>query len=463
MADVRAAGNKRVGSLLSLVRGEGMLGSTVMTMAFSAAILLVNVATGMITARLLGPEGRGAQAAMILWPQFLAFATTFGLQMSLLFHVKKSPEEEGELYYSTVFLSFFTGAAAVTIGYFFIPFWLGSHTSGSPPGDIIAAGQWFMLAVPFIHLFFIHNALFRAREEFSLFNRMRYLVPICTLALLIAFSAMGILTPFSSALAYLLPYVPASGWAVYRSIRHYRLAMGMVRSAIGRIFQYAYRSYGIDLLGTMILYMDQIILVGLLAPGPLGLYVVAVSLSRMVNVFSNSIIMVLFPKASELKDEEAARLSLKVFKISTALSLSGSAVIMLLAPIVIRLLYGEAFLESITVFRLLLLDVVIAGAVFVLGQSFMAVGKPGVVALSQGLGLALIVPLLYELTPRYGIVGAGISLLGASLFRLAFMMISFERKFRFGYGAQWISGEDVRWFKEQLNNRKHRGKGSVET
>jgi O-antigen/teichoic acid export membrane protein len=449
MVDSRVVSNKRISGLVtSLLRSKGLLANTISTMGFSVAILLVNVATGMITARMLGPEGRGDQAAMILWPQFLAFALTFGLHTSLLYHVKKSPEEEGEILYATIFWSALISLVAMGVGMIFIPIWVSNNPASIVPG------QWFLLVIPFMHLFFILNALFRAREEFHLFNLMRYLTPVLTLAMLVLFIVADMFTPITSSLAYLLPYLPITVWALFRSLRLYRPKLQAIRATFKRVLRYGAGSYGIDLLGTLVLYIDQIILIGLLAPGPLGLYVVAVSLSRMVNVFSSSIIMVLFPKASELEAQEAALLSLRVYKLSTAIAVLGSAVIVLAAPIVIHLLYGADFLASIPVFRLLLLDVVIGGAVFVLGQSFMAVGKPSVVAISQAIGLAILIPLLYVLVPQYGILGAGVALITASVARLIYMVFNFERRFRFGYRAQLITMEDCRWFMSNVKSRK---------
>ncbi len=449
MASSRAAAIRHISGLFSAAfQGKGLLGHTIRTMGISVAILLVNVATGMITARVLGPIGRGDQAAMILWPQFLAFAVTFGLPTALLYHAKKTPEEEGGLFYGSLILAGVTSLVAMIIGVFLIPVLVSNH-----PSSLVAA-QWFLLVIPLMHFFFLNNALFRAREEFHLFNRMRYLLPVLTLTLLLLFIAAGRLTPLTSSLAYLLPYVPITGWALYRGLSLYRPKLQAIRASFRRLLHYGAGSYGIDLMGNLILYVDQIMLIGLLAPEALGLYVVAVSLSRMVNVFSSSIIMVLFPKASGLEEQEAALLSLRVYKLSTAIALIGASAIVLAAPLVIRLLYGGAFAEAIPVFRLLLMDVVIGGSVFVLGQAFMAAGKPSVMAISQAIGIAIIVPLLYILVPQYGLMGAGVTMLIASVARWVYVLISFERRFRRGYRALWISMDDCRWFMDQLKARR---------
>lgn len=449
---------KRATSLIAIFQGKGLINETIKTMVFSMAIIFINMATGMITARMLGPEGRGVLAAVILWPQFLSFATTFGVHSALLYHVKKTPEDEGSLYYGSLLLTVFTGIFAIAIGVMLIPYWVDAQT----PNMLIIA-QCFMLVAPFMHLYFLNTAFFRAREQFHLFNRMRYLVPTLTLITLLLLSALNLLTPYTAGLAYLAPYLPVTMWSLLHGIRlHRKPRLLGFRSATTRIAKYGIGSYGIDLLGNMILYMDQIILVSLLAPGPLGLYVVAVSLSRIVNVFSSSIIMVLFPKASGLSDGHAALLTLRVFKFSTSIALIGAGLIMVTAPWVIQLLYGELFLDSIPVFRLLLLEVVIGGAALVLGQAFMAAGKPIILTISQAVGIVLVIPLMYVLVPQYGLIGAGWALLMPAIVRLLYVVVAFMSKFHIPVKQLFITKEDLDWLKLTVRSRKKHGGGSEE-
>ena len=62
-----------------VLRGRSGSAATLQTILTRLLILAINVGTGIITARLLGPEGRGEQAAMALWPQLLGYAMTLGL------------------------------------------------------------------------------------------------------------------------------------------------------------------------------------------------------------------------------------------------------------------------------------------------------------------------------------------------------------------------------------------------
>lgn len=433
------------------VHRKGMFGQTLKTMAFSVAILVINMVTGMVTARLLGPEGRGIQTALILWPQFLAFASTFGIHAALLYHMKKNPEREADLYYASLWLTLCAGALCVAAGLFLIPAWLGADSASFVP-----AALWLMATAPFILLFFMHNALFRGREEFHLFNRMRYLVPLLTLVALLLLAVWDRLTPTTSAVAYLVPYVPVTMLAMIRAIRIYRPALSGMLSACKKVLAYGFGAYGIDLLGNLILYMDQIILVNLLAPGPLGLYVVAVSLSRVLAIFSSSIIMVLSPKASSLPPKDAALLTLRIFKLSLFAALAFATLFMVAAPFLIHLLYGERFAESTDVFRLLVLEVVLSGAALVLAQAFMAIGKPFVVTVSQAIGVLLVIPLMYMLVPEYGVIGAGWALLLPSIIRLLCVAAVFEWKFRFSLRALMPGLDDIRWITSMIRDRKSR-------
>jgi len=426
---------------------KGLFGQTLKTMVFSMAILVINMATGMVTARLLGPEGRGLQTAMILWPQFLAFASTFGIHAALLYHMKKNPEREANLYYASLWLSLCAGAVCVVAGLFLIPAWLEA--------DAVPVAMWLMAGTPFMLLFFMHNALFRGREEFHLFNRMRYLVPLLTLAALLVLAMLDSLTPTTSAVVYIAPYAPVTMLAIIRAMRVYgRPVLAGLLSTCKKVLAYGFGAYGIDLLGNLILYIDQIILINLLAPGPLGLYVVAVSLSRVTAIFSSSIIMVLYPKASSLPPKEAALLCLRVFKLSLTAALAFVAVFMVAAPLMIHLLYGERFVESTGVFRLLVLEVVISGAALVLAQAFMAIGKPFVVTVSQAFGVLLVIPLMYYLVPEYGVIGAGWALLLPSFIRLLYVLVMFEWRFRFSLLALLPGRDDVKWMTSMIRDRK---------
>jgi len=112
-----------------VLRGQDGPAATLQTMLSRLLILGINVVTGIITARTLGPTGRGEQAAMILWSGFLASTMTLGLPSSLVYNLKRYPEEKSQLLCAALFLSSGLGLAASVIGIVFMPQWLAQYSA----------------------------------------------------------------------------------------------------------------------------------------------------------------------------------------------------------------------------------------------------------------------------------------------------------------------------------------------
>ncbi|MGH9553394.1 MAG: lipopolysaccharide biosynthesis protein, partial [Terriglobales bacterium] len=214
-------------------------------------------------------------------------------------------------------------------------------------------------------------------------------------------------------------------WMSSRLAKMFRPTLASFRESARQLFGYGIRSYGIDLCGTMALYVDQALVVRLLEPNMMGTYVVALSLSRMLNAFHNSVVMVLFPKAVSCLPEEVAEMTSRAMRMSTVLATLAGIGIVALGPQVLSLLYGKEYRGANTVLRILVLEVVLSGATLVLSQAFMALGRPGIITALQVTGLALTVPLMFLLIPRFGIAGAGAALLCSTIARLIFVLASF--------------------------------------
>lgn len=421
--------------------------AAVKTMFVSVLILLVNMLTGVLTARYLGPSGRGEQTAMVNWSQFLAFSMSFGIPSALIYTAKKNPDEAGVLYRMALMIGLGFGLIAMIVGITVLPYWLDSF---SP--QVVVFSQWSMILCPLIVISQINNAAFRFRGDYRTFNLMRYLLPLLTLGAIGILILTDHINPYTTALAYLLPSVPLFIGMTISLLRTYSVKMKDAYVNFKRLFKYGLGSYGNDLLGQFSGYIDQILIAGLLRPADLGLYAVAVSLSRMVNFFSNSITVVLFPKASELSKDEAIALTFKAFRISTTCTLLGALLLMVAAPFVIPLLYGKDFNTALTVFRLLLLEVTISGGTMILAQVFMALGKPKFVSILQGVGLLLVIPLLFLLVPKFGLFGAGVAMLSSAMLRFLFIILNIRYNLKVKLPRLLINGEDIQWMKTTMNS-----------
>lgn len=400
---------------------SGGVAATAQTVMVNVLVLGLNFGTGVITARALGPDGRGAQAAMQMWPRIMAIALTIGLPTALLYNLRRHPERGSQFFSAALLMGTGMGFLATLAGMAFIPYWL---TEYSP--EVARTAQWYMLfSLPILLIAVFNNAL-RARHEFTAFNTVRILLPALTLLVLAILVLTRTLTPYNAALAYMLPYGPVFCWLAARLWRAYRPRLQELYGSFRSLTSYGVRSYGVDVLGQMVAgQIDRIMVVGFLDPASMGLYVVAISLARMLDVFPSAVAQVVLPKAAGRPVEEVVVLIGRGVRVSTTVAVLAASLLAILGPWALELIFGEGFARAVPVFRLLLAEVVLSGATWVLAQAFMAADRPGITSIMQGIGLSLSMPLLVLLVPKYGLTGAGLSLLISTTSRFVFAIANY--------------------------------------
>ena len=226
--------------------------------------------------------------------------------------------------------------------------------------------------------------------------------------------------------------------------KKYKPSLGEFQTSAKALLSYGIKSYGIDLCTTMSLYVDQTLAVGMLGAEAMGTYVVALSLSRMLSMtIQASVVMVLFPKAVGRSKQEIIAVTGKAARVSTLCTVVLASGIYAFGPTVLHLLYGRAYMSAAPVLRVLLIEVVIASATGILAQAAMALGKPGIVTLLQSIGLALTVPFMTIMIPRFGMIGAAYALLASTFCRFLFVQFSFRLFLGVKSPRLWFTLTDV--------------------
>ena len=361
--------SKLAASGLKPARPMSSVSAVIQSVAAKVLIIGINALTGIITARALRPEGRGELAAMILWPVFLAFALSMGIPSALTFQLRRNPEKQSQLMGAGLLLGLLSGAMAALVGMLFMQAWIPQY-----PPRVILFARIFLFSAPLSSLLVVGRAALESRGDFTASNKLLIWSPAMTLVWLLALLATHSMTPISAALAYVPVGIVPLSWMMWRLWKLFHPTLTALRDSVRQLFAYGIRSYGIDLCGTMALYVDQALVVRLLEPGMMGTYVVALSLSRMLNAFHTSVVMVLFPKAVSCLPEEVAEMTSRAMRMSTVLATVAGIGIVALGPQVLSLLYGREYRGANVVLRILVLEVVLSGATLVLSQAFMALG-----------------------------------------------------------------------------------------
>jgi O-antigen/teichoic acid export membrane protein len=402
------------------IRPQSATSAFAQSAATKLLLIGVNAATGIVTARALAPSGRGELSAMMLWYIFFASSLTLGLPSALTYRLRKHTHQAPEIAGAALLLSLAISSAAAAAGYFALPYLIPQY---SP--HVLFFARLFLLNTPVAAFFVIGRAAVESSGAFGVSNLSLIGPPTLTLAGLILLGVTHRFTVSNAACCYVAAGFPSLFWMIRAVYQTYRPRIRNLGQSSRLLLSYGLRSYGIDLCGTMSLYVDQALVVRFLKPEMMGTYVVALSLSRLLNAFHTSVVMVLFPKAVSRTPAEVWRLTGKAVRMTTFVTVMCGAVIVLAGPRLLVALYGSEYGEAAGILRILVVEVVISGATQVMSQAFMALARPGVVTALQVIGLLTTIPLMFVLIPRLGIEGAALALLISTCVRFLFVLCSF--------------------------------------
>lgn len=408
------------------------------SIALKFGIYAVNASTGILTARALNVSGRGALAAMILWPALVSGLTTVGLPSALVYRMRRAPEHGSELVGAAFLISVATGLIATVLGWHMVPLWLAQQ-----PQEIVRGAQICLLATTIYSIGLVGRATWEAEGRFDQSNLIQLIPPLTTILLLVPLGLSGRLTPDTAAAAYVLASVPTTTWAVLSVVRVNRPTLQRWRERTQELLHFGSRSYGVDLCGVLALYVDQALVVGLLAPEAMGLYVVGLSVARVINAIQGSVALIEFPRMVGF-DAVTLRVSIaRSARLSALASAAFGLLILVAGSKLVTVVYGRSFEPTARALPLFICEVVLAGLAHVLLQGFMASNRPGVATLVQLTGLVLSVPVFLGLIPAWGLTGAAVALLISTSIRLLLTVAAYPLFLGVPIPRVWIGWSDV--------------------
>jgi O-antigen/teichoic acid export membrane protein len=180
-----------------------------------------------------------------------------------------------------------------------------------------------------------------------------------------------------------------------------RLARRMLTTAI----QYHLGAAALFLL----LRVDIFVLNAMSTPAAVGLYSLAVTVGELTYLGSDALSQVILRGQAESSLREARELTIRSVRMSIMVVTGLVAGLAATAPILVPLLYGQAFRDSVVVIYALVPGLLAFGAVRPLGTYLLRLGRP---RLTSGLALSAMgvnVALNLLLIPRWGILGCAVA------------------------------------------------------
>lgn len=385
-------------------------GTTLMT---TAGVTAISFFTSVITARLLGPEGRGLLSGALLIAMLAANASLMGLANSFIYH-----KGAGRAFSYGRFLAL---SLVFVLGFSLLLGLLGMNFTHEARlheqlGLILlmtaaSAGQGYFYALSQLH------------DRLHFFNLMRFLLVALNLVFLLVLAAFFAHVDFrdillAQAIVGLLLTLLGIAWA--RRHRVWTLAQPAGEPAGWRsVLGYGASHHGTVMLSLLLVNFDKIALLHLGSIVEYGFYALAFTTSRLIGAVQEAVSTALYSRFAGKDVDELSRHVRIAFRLTFAPMLALAALGAVLSPWLIAWVYGPAFASMAAPFSILLFECVITGASWTLAQRFNAGGRPGLVFMRQCIS---VVPVFLALpflpSQNIHIYLAGL-MLGGAVLRLA--------------------------------------------
>ena len=409
------------------------------TIANLASVGLGTV-SGVLTARGLGPEGRGAWAVVMAFFTVALVVAEIGQSGAVTFFVARDPHRRREVVRRARRFMLIGGLLVAAAGMIAAP---------QLAGGIHEVEDAYRLA----SLGIIINSLFAARlfamqaRDIRRWNVARvaqplfYAVGVAMMLVLgdVSVRGVAIVLVASTSLQFVVLGLlglnlstRSDGLSPARSVDvDIDLARQSAGSRPDHVSQGVYgMRYSAAAVPTVLAAQyDKIALSRLVSSPEVGFYAVGSTVALLVAPFSAAIANVVFPRASkrELGWRERRIVETKTIVHVCAISLLVSAALCISAPLAVPLFFGSAFKASVPVVWALAAVMVARSVSQVAGALIRARGLPGAAAVAQISGLVLGAALMLPAVSSVGLLGAAVALgIGESV-TLAILLISLGR------------------------------------
>ena len=335
----------------------------------SVVVLLIGTATGVLSARTLGPVDRGYLGILVFWPGFITAFSRLPYGDATVFHysdaVTSTRGKRRDVFETA--LKFCLVAMAIGIIPSGIGLWASVHRL--PGGVSILAIEFGAVYFVMSHLTEVYLGILRARGRFSLVNVVRLTVPLSYFAgVVVSFAFGATLGGFVLANCVSMALGLAAAIGGSAGERHAASRLTASDPFIRTLAAF----HGLSLVLMLSTQVDRLLLIPTSTPQQVGIYVIAVTMAAPVQGFvGTSVATVGLPAMLAMEEARRGQAAVRMLRLVLTASLAGAVIVAVLAPFVAPLLFGARFLEA----GKLAPGVAFAGCLVAVRQAFAPVFK----------------------------------------------------------------------------------------
>jgi O-antigen/teichoic acid export membrane protein len=373
--------------------------------------------TGIVTARLLGPVGRGELATVLLWPTIFSNLGLMGCNWALAREVANDPDREADGILCAVAVGIASASVYFALGYTLIPFVLPSDRA-----YLLPLARLCLLLIPLDIFNQIVLAIEHGRMRWRRYNFVRasffvfYLILICSLQITRKAQVRWFVWIFlaSQLLAVLLRL----------GLQRKSFLAGRLRVAdCFRLLRSGLPFFWATASNLLTLQLDKILVISLMSTRAAGIYAVALTFAGAQSSLGDALGITSF---AVLSNEKSAlgqqKILTEMFRQSAVISAGLGVLLSCLIPFLVGPLFGLEFSEAIRPAMILAIAAALTTSSGILNEGLRGAGRPYAGLASQLLGTGVLALSAALLLHRFGLMGMALAVVLSSFTQVAVLV-----------------------------------------
>ncbi len=437
--------------------GKTVFRQSLMTFGTRLAIVLVNVPTSILVARLLGAEGQGTYISGVILPSLFAFAGMLGIDSAHTYLLSKKQYTPAQINGQTLRLTLVLSVVIAAVYLVFLRFY---GPARDPELGLIL--RMAVALIPVLLAKYFAVAFLLGVQRIKQFNLANFVQASSLLALM----CLNLFVFHGGARGAVIAYLVSEATVTLVAFLVARREAGP-----GRLFEmpppglfkrsaiYGLQGHVGNILVLFTYRFDMFLVLSIAGLRAQGLYSIAVILAEKLSHIPDSVQVVLFPKLSALPVEEANALTPRVTRNALFLTAVAGLVLYLLSRPLLLLFYGTEYIDAITAFQVLIPGVVFLAVAKILSTDFSGRDRRLYYTVGTAVAFGTNVTLCLLWIPPHGIVGAAWASTIAYAAQAVIMLVFFRRLSGRGIAETvFLRGEDFALYGELLRKWVRRGK-----
>jgi O-antigen/teichoic acid export membrane protein len=399
----------------------------VVALVANLLIGFLGIVTSSLTARGLGPTGRGILVAAMLWPSLvISLGALINTQSVAYFWAKTKSSGD----YATTWTASLVLLGLLTLVLLPMAWLVNWLTLGWQSQASLKAANLYAWTIPVSLLSGCLVAIFLAEQRIATFWGVRIASAVLYLVLLVVLFLTGNFKVLNCVLGLLVSVAGTTLFALLMYLRNFDATLSWNAGLVKSLATYGAK---INLSGfpyQLNVRLDQLLMSLLLPEEALGYYAISVAWSSMLSFVGGGVSTVMLSRSvvADCHDRRHLFNLLTQFRLVSVLIVVLGVGTLIVTPIGLPLLFGSDFKPSILPAMILCLASVVLNVNVVLHELTRGLGFPELGIRAEMVGLLVAAPLLALLLPLWQGIGAAVVAIISRTFALGVLIHLFVRK-----------------------------------